>query len=113
MDLNIRYFKSKGVKNWIKYESFFTLLYAEPYFLEFGDNITVSSGVTFSPHYNSVSKIIPNTTDTFGKIKIGNNCFIGHGSIILPGVQLGENVIVGTGSVVTKSFKQGNGCYCR
>lgn len=36
--------------------------------------------------------------DTF----IGNNCFIGGGSFILPGVSIGNNVIVGMGSVVTK-----------
>ena len=36
--------------------------------------------------------------DTF----IGNNCFIGGGSFILPGVHIGNNVIVGMGSVVTK-----------
>lgn len=35
---------------------------------------------------------------------IGENCFIGEKSIILPGVILGNNVIVAAGSVVTKSF---------
>ncbi|QCS50854.1 acyltransferase [Picosynechococcus sp. PCC 11901] len=37
-------------------------------------------------------------------IYIGNNCWIGMNSVILPGVQLGDNVIVGAGSIVTKSF---------
>ncbi len=36
--------------------------------------------------------------DTF----IGDNCFIGGGAYILPGVHIGDNVIVGMGSVVTK-----------
>lgn len=34
--------------------------------------------------------------------RIGANCFIGCGSIILPGVSIGDHVIVGAGSVVTK-----------
>ena len=33
---------------------------------------------------------------------IGNNCFIGINSIIMPGIRIGNEVIVGAGSVVTK-----------
>lgn len=41
-------------------------------------------------------------------IILGENCWIGINSVILPGVVLGENTIVGAGSVVTKSFEEGN-----
>jgi len=37
-------------------------------------------------------------------VTIGDNCWIGGGSVINPGVTLGNNVVVGSGSVVTKSF---------
>ncbi|WP_431610996.1 acyltransferase [Chryseobacterium sp. 'Rf worker isolate 10'] len=37
-------------------------------------------------------------------IKIGKNCWIGHGAVITAGVELGDNVTVGANSVVTKSF---------
>lgn len=37
-------------------------------------------------------------------ITIGDNCWIGGGAIINPGVSLGDNVVVASGSVVTKSF---------
>jgi acetyltransferase-like isoleucine patch superfamily enzyme len=33
---------------------------------------------------------------------IGKNCFIGVGSMILPGVRIGDEVIIGANSVVTK-----------
>lgn len=36
-------------------------------------------------------------------ISIGNNVFIGAGSIILKGVQIGENSVIGAGSVVVKN----------
>lgn len=36
-------------------------------------------------------------------IFIGDNVFVGYGSIILPGVKIGNNVIVAAGSVVTKN----------
>ncbi len=35
---------------------------------------------------------------------VGDNCFIGYGAKIMPGVKLGNNCIVGAGSVVTKTF---------
>jgi len=38
----------------------------------------------------------------FGPIEIGNNCFIGTRSVILPGVRIGDNCVVGAGSVVTR-----------
>lgn len=35
--------------------------------------------------------------------RIGENCFIGGRSLILPGVEIGDNCVIGAGSVVTKS----------
>ncbi|MBQ3493390.1 MAG: sugar O-acetyltransferase [Clostridia bacterium] len=37
-------------------------------------------------------------------VTIGDNCWIGGGAIINPGVSLGNNVVVASGAVVTKSF---------
>lgn len=37
-------------------------------------------------------------------IHIGENVWIGSGSIILPGVSIGDNTIIGAGSLVTKSI---------
>ena len=39
-----------------------------------------------------------------GKITIGNNVFVGAGSIILPNVSIENNVIIGAGSVVSKNI---------
>jgi acetyltransferase-like isoleucine patch superfamily enzyme len=35
--------------------------------------------------------------------RIGQNCFIGGRSLILPGVEIGDNCVVGAGAVVTRS----------
>lgn len=48
-------------------------------------------------------------------VRIGKNCWIGGGAIILPGVTIGDNTTVGSGSVVTKDipanvFAAGNPC---
>lgn len=37
-------------------------------------------------------------------VKIGKNCWIGSGAIIVPGVTVGDNVVIGAGSVVTKDI---------
>lgn len=39
--------------------------------------------------------------DTYGKIKVGNDCWIGGKSIILQGVTINDGVVIGAGSVVT------------
>lgn len=43
-----------------------------------------------------------------GKVKIGNNCWIGAKAIILKDVELGDGCVVGAGAVVTKSFPAGS-----
>jgi acetyltransferase-like isoleucine patch superfamily enzyme len=35
--------------------------------------------------------------------RIGQNCFIGGGSIVLPGIEIGDNCVIGAGSVVTRN----------
>ena len=41
-------------------------------------------------------------------VRIGERCWIGMNSVILPGVDLGNETIVGAGAVVTKSFPEGH-----
>ncbi len=37
-------------------------------------------------------------------VTIGDNCWIGGGATILPGVTIGNNVTIGAGSVVTRDI---------
>lgn len=41
-------------------------------------------------------------------VKIGESCWIGMNSVLLPGVELGQRTVVGAGSVVTHSFPEGH-----
>lgn len=49
-------------------------------------------------------------------VHIGNNVWIGAGSIILPGVTIGDNTVIGAGSVVSRDIPANVvavGCPCR
>lgn len=40
-------------------------------------------------------------------VRIGKNCWIGAGAVIVPGVSIGDNTVIGAGSVVTKDIPGG------
>jgi len=40
-------------------------------------------------------------------VRIGSNCWLGAGVIIMPGVTIGDNTVIGAGSVVTKDIPAG------
>lgn len=79
---------------------------SEPYLVSMGNHVRLTSDVLFLTHdgsawvfrdkYPKLSLVAP--------ISIGNNCFIGIRTIILPGVTIGDNCIIGAGSTVTKSI---------
>ena len=70
--------------------------------IKIGNNVTFAPNVHVLAHDASTKKFIGYT-----KVKnttIGNNVFVGAGSLILPGVKVGDNVIIAAGSVVTKDI---------
>jgi acetyltransferase-like isoleucine patch superfamily enzyme len=69
-------------------------------YTQIGPNV----GIISSNH-----SLYDNSEHVISEIVIGKYCWIGMGSIILPGVFLGDYTIVGAGSIVTKSFRDG---YC-
>jgi galactoside O-acetyltransferase len=74
----------------------------------FGPAVTIATvGHPINPNYREYMYADP--------VKIEDNCWIGAGSIICPGVTIGENSVIGAGSVVTKdipdnSVAVGNPC---
>lgn len=84
---------------------------SEPFLIEIGDNVTVSSNVTFVNHdggiavFKKLYKPQYEKVLKFGKITIHDNCFIGTGTIIMPGVEIGPNSVIGAGSIVTKNVQ--------
>src|SRR6185312_5361744 len=79
---------------------------SEPYLISIGKHVTISSRVSFvnhdggtwvfrdQPRYARVIK--------YGRIVVRDNCFIGAGATIMPGVSIGPNSVVAAASVVTQ-----------
>ena len=107
LKLKISKFTEQGGKCGNNFK-FYCDMPGEPFLVKIGNNVTLASGTVLLTHDNSVIKCDIDATDYFGKIVIGDFCFVGVRSIIMPGVTLGDHTIVGAGSVVTKSFEDGN-----
>jgi acetyltransferase-like isoleucine patch superfamily enzyme len=54
--------------------------------------------------YEDVSVPISRQSQPERAVIIGDGSWLGHGSIILPGVTIGEHVVIGANSVVTKNI---------
>lgn len=79
-------------------------IYPEAYLIEIGNHVQITSGVHLFTHGGGwvLREKIPNF-DSFGKVIIGNNVYIGNNALIMPGITIGSNVVIGAGSVVTKN----------
>ena len=87
-----------------------THVYVDDYTM-FGPNVTIATaGHPILPELRELGYQFN------APVRIGKNCRIGSGAVILPGVTIGDNVAVGAGSVVTKDLPDnavamGNPCH--
>ncbi len=75
--------------------------------LTIGKNVGIGPAVkiiTSSHKADSRKKPVLHTSIEFKKVVIEDDCDIGVGAIILPGVTIGEGAIIGAGSIVTKDI---------
>lgn len=109
----------KDTKAWIE----------PPFYCCYGYNITIGDGsyLNFNCNFVDDGKIIIGKKVMFGpavtiatvghpinpdmreymyadSVNIGDNCWIGAGTTICPGISIGENTVIGAGSVVTKNI---------
>ena len=70
--------------------------------IEIGNRVTLAPRVHILAHDASTKRMLGYTL--IGKVIIGDDVFIGAGSIVLPNVTIGNKVIVGAGSVVKHSI---------
>lgn len=84
---------------------------SESYLIQIGKHTEISFGCSFVTHdgstwvFRNLEKY--KNVSRFGKIEIGNDCFVGCRSIIMPGVTVGDYCIIGAGSLVNKDIPSG------
>ncbi len=70
-----------------------------------GDCTMIAPNVTISTAGHPVNPELREKAYQFNRsIRIGRNCWIGAGAVLLPGVTIGDNTVIGAGSVVTKDI---------
>jgi acetyltransferase-like isoleucine patch superfamily enzyme len=77
---------------------------SEPFLIEVGDRVTITAGVRLLTHDGATSLVrdADGRRQRYGRIRMGDDVFVGSNSIILPGVTIGSRVVIGAGSVVTR-----------
>ena len=79
-----------------------------PWLITVGDNVTISSDVKILAH--DASTLLTKSHTKVGIVNIGDNVFIGAGTIVLCNTRIGDNVVIGANSVVTHNLAA-NGVY--
>lgn len=70
-----------------------------------GNNVLLGPRVNFYTACHPIFKDVRNEHYEYGlPINIGNDVWVGGGTIILPGASIGNNVVIGAGSIVTKDI---------
>jgi len=72
---------------------------AFPWLITIGNNCRITVNVIILYHDASTMACLGYTK--IGKVEIGDNVFIGSGTVILPNSHIGNNVVIGAGSVVS------------
>lgn len=80
---------------------------SEPYLISIGKHVAIASGVKFITHDGGtwVFRGLPEYKGVikYGRITVFDNCVIGMGTTIMPGVSIGPCSVVGASSLVTKN----------
>jgi maltose O-acetyltransferase len=74
--------------------------YSHCFLITIGNNVEFAPRVHILAHDGSLNRTAIKCTRV-GLVSIGDNVFIGAGTIVLPNVSIGNNVIIGAGSVVS------------
>lgn len=72
-----------------------------------GNNVTLSYGCFLLCGGRKIKEGYITKDHYYKDISIGNNVWVGAGTIILAGITIGDNIIIAAGSVITKDLESG------
>jgi carbonic anhydrase/acetyltransferase-like protein (isoleucine patch superfamily) len=76
-----------------------------PEFISIGDDVIITHAVVL---VHDDATVMFAGRRRIAPVKIGSRVFVGHHSLILPGVEIGDDCIIGAGAVVTRSVPSGS-----
>ncbi|HWB61035.1 MAG TPA: acyltransferase [Chthoniobacteraceae bacterium] len=102
MEVRLASLRKKGVRIGEGCMIFTEFFSTEPYLVDIGNRVGISGGTKFLTHDASVWLIRPErpSAQVLGRIRVGDNTFIGEDCIILPGTTIGRGCVIAAGSVV-------------
>jgi acetyltransferase-like isoleucine patch superfamily enzyme len=108
----VRYFRSQGVEIGEGVEIFGANLFtfgSEPYLVSIGNQVTISHNVDFITHDGGmrVARLKYPDAYLYGRIQVGDHCFLGAHCVLLPGAKIGAGSVIGSGSIVTGEIPAG------
>jgi acetyltransferase-like isoleucine patch superfamily enzyme len=108
----VQYFRSQGVEIGEGVEIFGASIFtfgSEPYLVSIGNYVTISHDVDFITHDGGLRVArdqYPNAY-LYGRIHVGDHCFLGAHCVLLPGVRVGMGSVIGSGSIVARDIPSG------
>lgn len=86
----------------------FNLTLVDDTHIYIGDNTLIAPNVTVATAAHPIDPELRKKGLQYNaSVRIGKNCWIGAGAVIVPGVTIGDNTVIGAGSVVTKDIPSG------
>ena len=83
----------------------FSLTLVDDSHIYVGDNVMFAPNVTIITATHPIHPELRSQKAQYNaSVFIGNNVWIGAGSLVLPGVHIGDNSVIGAGSVVTRDI---------
>lgn len=76
--------------------------------IEIGSDVAMGQNVRFhaeNHEFSDPDKLIKEQGVNHKGIKVGNNCWIGAGTVFLDGAEIGDGCVVGANTVINRKFK--------
>lgn len=80
-------------------------IFVDPGKITFGDNVFIGPSCGFYTAHHPIDAQMRNELlEQAFPITVGNDVWIGGGTVVVPGVTIGSDVVIGAGSVVTRDI---------